>query len=245
MAGKVSPGAPLSTSPLRKAGVVNDILDATAFVKNQFLGSGGQSPSAGVLTDCVTVKNLTGADRVRGQCVQLGSTLLTTTDNDNLWFEGNTPAAPVTQRYAILRDPLLSNGFGLAQISGVCIGRVNVSNTAHRYATPVASSTVMNSAESGPIELLQVPGGTGEQDIVVRVFSPPTAVNFAIIRFTITAVGPPITADVVKTTGIYAVAASVTLTNPIVWTIQTSMKGWAIDHGDGTLEIFSIDCPAA
>lgn len=247
MAKKVSPGSPLSASPLHHAGFVNDVVDATAFVKANFLGKGDRSPPAGILTDCVMIRNDTGGNRVRGECVQLGDYLLSALHPLQLWFEGNTPAAPVTQRYALLRDAAPTDGFILAQVSGACIGRVNVGSTSHRFATPAASSHVLTSGETGPIELLQVPGSTGEQDIVVRLGGGGSS-GVLMIEFTITAVGPPIEADVdARPDGMTTVpgesGGAVELVNPHSLEIEVGMTG-AAWYRDGEWSIFSLTCPA-
>lgn len=118
-------------------------------------------------TDTVKVHNLTGDDRERGDVVQLGGYLLSPVDLHVLLFEGNTPADPVTARFAILHQGLDEDQTGLAHVSGACVAKVNVTDATHTHATPEAGEYVLQSAGSGPVELLSLPNGTGEQELVV------------------------------------------------------------------------------
>lgn len=170
---KVAQGKPLSASPLRSAGFVNDVVDAVSDYKQRAAGQAGSDTPSRISTDCLKVKNLTGQDLQRGHCVQLGEYLLDDTDGPdfrNLWFEGNEVADPVDKKWAILAVPLPQDKIGLAQLSGVGVAIVNVTSTSHRFATPVDGAIVLDSSDGGTaIEILSPLTETGEQTVAVRM----------------------------------------------------------------------------
>jgi hypothetical protein len=123
--------------------------------------------------------------------VQLGGFLLNSDhrfQNDTCWLEGNTPADPAAARYALLKYPLPAGDIGEAFAAGVCVALVNVGDTSHTHATPAASATVLDSAASGPIEILSPLTDTGEQQVWVRLGTSPTSqATKALVRFTLDA----------------------------------------------------------
>jgi len=164
---RVSVGQKVATSPLRRASTVNRILEATDYFHDNLAGGRPAVDVASAFnTATVKIRNLTGADRSRGELVQLGEYLLDVVDFRRPWFEGNDFAAPAF-KLALLLAPVKSNEIGEAQIAGRCLGRVNVLDEAHTHAVPTAGEYVLKSSDFGPFELLSPPDGTGEQDIIV------------------------------------------------------------------------------
>lgn len=166
---RVSPGQPLRTSPFRKAHVVNEVLDAAQYVNRTILGKPVGGNGLANPTDIVTVKNLTGGTAKEGDCVQLGNPLLTSTPQRRFpLFEGNQVAAPLDRKYALLMEPLAENGFGKAQIAGICLANVDFSDTTHEFASPQVGSANLASDFGGQFEILMTPSATGVQLVFVR-----------------------------------------------------------------------------
>lgn len=182
---KVTSRQKVETTPLRSAAFINDLIDVVNDYRTLRTGSRpGKSIHNTPSTDCVKVKNLTGANLPRGSVVQLGDYLLGTLDPRNLIFEGNTVAAPVSLKYAILRQPLKTNAIGWAQCSGVCTALIDLADEGDRFANPVAGEIHLESAPSGPIEILSpvlIESGASESseslhELVVRLCSPPSII---------------------------------------------------------------------
>jgi len=168
MSDKAAQGQGYPPASLKSAAFVNHLVD---IVEAHKYGAERPGPTkAGHFSsDRIKLRNSSGGNLARGSVLQLGELLLDQMDPLNLWFDADTVAEPVEQRYAILVEPIPSEKIGVAQVSGVCIARVNVINEDHRFAVPVAGQTYLNSAESGPIELLSPPDGETEQEMIVRI----------------------------------------------------------------------------
>lgn len=150
-----------------------------AAVVNHFqdrMGRGLQSPAGFHIDPCrITVKNETGGDLGYGAVVELNGKTLTTLDPFHLWFKGVKPN--LTRVAAILNQPLTANSMGPAQLSGVCLARVNVSNTNHRFAAVVNDETDLASSFSGPVLMLEIPAETGLQSIAVALINGSTEIH--------------------------------------------------------------------
>lgn len=178
MTKKVTPGAPFigPSSPIRSATFINSLIETNErYQQSQRLGVGVKPPAYQPRdSGKCKIKNITGGNLAAGACVQLGAFLLGESyrfdDDESFWLAGGVPDAPTpTAKYAILRGPLPQDKIGEAFVSGGCRALVNVSATTHTHATPVDGSTVMNSATSGPCEILSPISGTGEQLVWVRL----------------------------------------------------------------------------
>lgn len=163
---RVSSGQQFKTTPFYNSAFQNDSIDWVNAVKEGRDKSPSGDISSFFSSAIVKVRNDTGADRARGELVQLGAYLLDVVDPRRPWFEGNTLAAPAF-KLALLRAPLKEDKIGEAQIVGGCVARVDVGDADHTHAIPVAGSHVLDSADFGPFVLLSPPDGTGEQDILV------------------------------------------------------------------------------
>lgn len=166
---KVSTGQKLKESPLRKARVVNLLLDAAARHQRTELSAVSHPPRGQPRsTDVVLIQNITGAARERGDVVQLGAYLCTAdTDIHDPWFEGKEPADPLW-KCAILGEPAEEDDIVPAHASGVCVAKVDVQSTSHTHARPVSGEHVLKSTTTGPFELLSPATGTGEHLLAVR-----------------------------------------------------------------------------
>lgn len=168
---RVSSGQKFRSTPFHQSSFMNDAIDLVNSANEGRSGKPGPDVFGLQNLSIVKVRNDTGADRARGEVVQLGAYLLDVIDPRRPWFEGNTVAAPAF-KLAVLRAPLKEDKIGEAQIAGVAVARVNVLDVDHTHAVPVASSHVLNSCDFGPFELLSPPDGEDEQDILVRVAAP-------------------------------------------------------------------------
>lgn len=175
---KPAPGQKVAGSVIRSAAFVGDLVDMRTRFKSGSLDAHGRGKEIVPLgTDLVMVKNSSGADRERGECLQLGDFLLTTdeeTENKwNLWFKGEQPSAPLW-KCVILAQPAKHNAdesrcaIVEAHCSGVCVAKVDVLDLTHTHATPVAGSCILDSAGIGPLELFSQPTEEGEQLLAVR-----------------------------------------------------------------------------
>lgn len=128
----------------------------------------------------VKVKNSTGGDLPPGSVLQLGDYLLGTDyrfQDRYIWLDGDVPTDPgASERYCILKRSLPSGDIGDAFVSGCCVARIEVGDTAHKFATPVDGETDLASSTSGPIEILSELAGTGSQHAYVRL-GPSTSPN--------------------------------------------------------------------
>lgn len=179
MTDKVSAGQKLSASPLRKASVINDVMDTIAFVKQQQMGGGGDMIRGIRHTDIVKIRNDSGGDLVAGRVLQLGGYLYDEMNRRNILFEADTPEDE--ERFAILGEPIKSGEIGIAHVSGVCIAVVNVTDIEHTRATPENGETVLKSGGGGPIRILSELEETGEQEVAVLIdFAGPSLAPFTL-----------------------------------------------------------------
>lgn len=168
---RVSPGQKFRTTPFYSSSFQNSAIDLVNATNEGRTEKPTGDASTFFSSAIVKVRNDTGADRARGEVVQLGAYLLDVVDPRRPWFEGNTLEPPAFN-LAVLRAPLKEDKIGEAQIAGVAVARVNVLDVDHTHAVPVASSHVLNSCDFGPFELLSPPDVEDEQDILVRVAAP-------------------------------------------------------------------------
>jgi hypothetical protein len=167
MTERVSTGQKLQASPLRKANVINDVLDAKDDYKRRQRGE-AREPIRGVTpTDLVKVRNDSGSDLLIGNVLQLGGYLLDSINKRHLWFQGDTPDGP--ERFAIIGEPVAYGKLGTAHVSGACVARVDVTNVAHKRAKVEASSNVLISDDNGPVLFLSSISTTGEQEVIVLI----------------------------------------------------------------------------
>lgn len=127
-------------------------------------------------TDCIWMKNSSGAALAIGRVVEIGTKLLTAITAESLWFDGIEPDADGTKAIAIARNPVPSNDIDIFQVSGVCLAQVDINDTDDRWADVTNGSTLLSSnATTGRVEILQkLASGTGEKQCLVRIGTGPT-----------------------------------------------------------------------
>lgn len=180
MSDKITPGGPIN----RSSRVWNGFVDAAEDYKRRALASGTPTKPHDVPTDKIKVYNSTGGARRQGDVVACDPLILTDLAAEYLWFDAAEPSA-TEKTIAILRQQLPAAEIGEAQVSGVCIAWINVTDTDHRRARVISGSCVLEStATGGQVEILYKPGSTGELLCVV-VFGANPALD--IIGFELTA----------------------------------------------------------
>lgn len=164
--GKVSTGNKLADTLYREE-FINDLVEVVNTYKEGRLFGGRRGVSRGSSGVTVQVRNMTEADQPRGAVLQLGDHLLDAVSDDHPWFEADKIAEPVEYYLAVLTKPLLDGEIGPAQISGICLAKVNVGSTSHTHAKPTAGDEELTSSTAGPFEFLLPPTETGVQDLWV------------------------------------------------------------------------------
>ncbi len=167
MPDKVSPGQSVSGSVLESAPFVNTLVDMVDWFRRQQLGTPGSRQFTPTPTDIINVKNITGADRLAGDVLEIGTHLLGEIDPANLWFNVDTVSHAVGRSYCILDRALPSTDIDEAHISGVCVARVNIIATTDRYGFVEQSSTTLKSGKAGQFRLLGPVTATGVQSVAV------------------------------------------------------------------------------
>lgn len=180
MAEKASQGQKAAVSPLRSAGTINRILQAADnFVDTQALGKGGRGQGLFTSTDTVLVKNLcflnsNQQDLPRGAVIVLDEALLDEVNPYRLLFSTTDMLFLSPHRkWAVVRKPIKFGNIGEAQVSGVGVARVNVTDIDHDFAFPKYEQLSFESGFIGPVELLSTAEETGVQEMIVRFPVPP------------------------------------------------------------------------
>lgn len=175
----------------------NAIAEAAEYYQRHLrLGSGQQTTRFPPLFDRIKVRNDSGGNLHKGNVLELSGCLLSDHSDDHPWFTGVIPTA-IDVPYCVLRRAVKAGEIADAIMSGVCIARVDVTDTAHTHAELEASSSDLKSGETGAWILssldatgLQecwvfiggVGGGCSSQDCIqqITVFGSPTGGDFSI-----------------------------------------------------------------
>ena len=177
---KASPGQPFKAPP---ATVWNGMVDAGNAYRAGLLSNGTPERKKRFQTDVVSLLNSSGSDRARGEILRFNGKSIEELDNDFLWLVGDVPTADGF--FGILREPIQDDAVGLVQVSGCCMATIDVSDTGHTYAIPVAGDYLLASADAGPIEIIYKPSGTGELECVVRFAGVSGGGGTTLYRFTL------------------------------------------------------------
>jgi hypothetical protein len=155
MADKVAAGQPIP----RSASLWNNIIDVANEYAQRQLGQPDPIGSLPNPTDIVKIKNSSGGHVRLGEVLEISGFLLTNVVRTALWFDGDTP--DTTRPFAIALQDIPEDVIDRAQVCGVCVAWVNVTSAAHQYAEVTSGSLILQSADTGPIQILYKPG-TGE-----------------------------------------------------------------------------------
>ena len=166
------PDQPFFQTPFAKASVQNRALEATNYYHASIKGGVAQKASRHPADHSVVqIRNNTGANRRRGDVVEITGYLLTALDPDALWFAGGTPTL-ANPGWGIYRRPTKATEIGDCHVAGACIAYVNVIEAGHKYAELGNGQTVLQSATIGPVRILYKPSGTGEKECAVLIGAP-------------------------------------------------------------------------
>jgi hypothetical protein len=161
--GKVSPGSPFRAPP---ATIWNNMVDAgRAFADGQ-LSNSDPGPTRPRPTDLLKLKNSSAANRRKGEILKIDGKVIETVTDEHIWLDG--VAVTDDCRFGILKAPAESEEVVIAQVSGVCMALVNVTDEDHTFAAAADGEYVLQSGSSGPLEILFAPAGTGELECAVR-----------------------------------------------------------------------------
>lgn len=162
--GKVKSGDPFKPPP---AVIWNGMIDAGLAFAGDQLSSGAPPPTRSRATDLLKLKNSSGLVRRKGEILKIDDKVIETVTDENIWLDGIEPTGDC--RFGILKEPADIYDVVTAQVSGVCMALVNVTDEDHEFAFAADEEYVLQSGDSGPLEILWAPDGeTGELDCVVR-----------------------------------------------------------------------------
>jgi len=161
--GKVSPGQDFNPPP---AAIWNNMVDAGRAWADDRLNQPAGLPTRPRETDIIKVKNDCGAARRKGEILKIDGKAIETVADEQIWLLGKAVTADCY--FGILKRPAEIAGVESLQVSGVCIALVDIIDAYHTRACAIAGSYVLESSDSGPLEILYTPDGLGEKDCVVR-----------------------------------------------------------------------------
>lgn len=161
--GKGSSGAKFRPPP---AAVWNNMIDAGRAWADSQLDSPGGPPTRSRPTDIIKIKNTSGDARRTGEVLKIEGKSLDTITAEHIWLMGVEPTADCY--FGILKKPVADDGIEQLQVSGCCMALIDIQDVDHRRADIVAGEYVLQSSNSGPIEILYALESTGEQTCVVR-----------------------------------------------------------------------------
>ena len=132
--------------------------------------NGGRSDASGVPSvpaisglnaGWVWIKNTSGSDRTRFDCMALGDPVMNLTTDGQVDVLFNATTAAATASPAVLLEPIANGRVGRAVIYGLCLAKVAVAtSTSLLFAEPQASGHNLKAVASGTIKLLKAPSTT-------------------------------------------------------------------------------------
>ena len=150
----------------------NDVLRMLQWWKANVESAGGpRSARLPAPTDTILIRNDSGADRARYDCLAILTHELTDPDQWQRMLAADDPTSPVDQ-VAVLQEPIPDGKWGLAQVTGVCWATVALDSLWHDHAFPVRSAHVLGSGFFGPHRILWHPGSSGEQTCLLALQAP-------------------------------------------------------------------------
>ena len=161
--GKGSSGAKFRVPP---ANVWNNMVDAGNAYALSKLDSPGGPPTRPRATDIIKIQNTSGAARRTGEILKIEGKALDTITAEHIWLIGVETTEDCY--FGILRKPVADDGIEQLQVSGACLALVDIADVEHTKAKVAVGSYVLESSDSGPLEILYAPETTGEQTCVVR-----------------------------------------------------------------------------
>lgn len=236
---KVKRGDPLNFP----AGLQNDLINLLgngAAQTGQTLATLPGSAAQGVI---VRVKNTSGADRARWDCMSLGTALRFTVGTDgkeSVIFDA--AVADPDKPAAILQEPIKSNKFGRALIFGYTLAKIKTASSSTLLAAKPATTHNLEATSTGLIRLLAAPSDSAAT--VRPVIVGAGGSGFKIYKYTLTSdMGVDATANLTEPGG-SETASGVTLNDTIglaAWQ-TTGRTGLCYKGGDGEYYVIVPDC---
>lgn len=122
-------------------------------------GVGATPELSGLNAGWVWVKNTSGSDRTRFDCMALGDPVMSLTTDGNVDVLFNATTASATASPAVLLEPIANGRVGRAVIYGLCLAKVAIAtSTSLLFAEPQPSN--LKPVSSGTIKLLTAPSTT-------------------------------------------------------------------------------------
>jgi hypothetical protein len=136
----------------------------------EFIKNGTPTPQQTISIDYnfITVKNISGAQIVAGEVLEIGDKRLTTLERTHLWFAGDTPEVPSIKLWGVAPKAIVSNGIGQLQVSGVCVASVTINDAQHEFADVADGEITLSSGWHGA-RILYKPTGTGVLTCALRL----------------------------------------------------------------------------
>jgi len=159
----------------------NDMVSAGEAYRDSFFDQPDPGRTRPRSTDIVKVRNQSGSNLSAGQIVAFAGFALTDIEPEFIWLLSGQPQR--SRPFGVLKRDTPSDEFGEAQVSGVCVSLVNILSTSHRYARVTsAGAYTLESAFSGPAEIVYAPSSTGEYRCVVNLAGErPHLVRFSLL----------------------------------------------------------------
>jgi len=161
--GKASPGSPFKPPAAR---IWNNMIDAGRAWADGRLNRGAPGATRPRETDIIKLKNTSGELRRKGEILKVQGKAITDLTSESIWLLGVEPTDECY--FGILKRPVDMNGVEDTHVSGACMALVNIIDADHTRAEAVDGEFVLQSSDSGPIEILYAPDETGEQECAVR-----------------------------------------------------------------------------
>ena len=161
MADKVAAGQPIP----RAANLWNNIIGCANEYALRQLGQPGSQAAQQTTTDIVAIKNSSGAHVRLGEVLEISGFLVSSVERGRLWFDGDEPDG--TRPFVVALQDMPTSTIDRAQVSGVCVALVNVTDAGHGYAEVVSGEPVLQSASTGALRILYKPSGIGKKTCAV------------------------------------------------------------------------------
>jgi hypothetical protein len=152
---KVQAGQSLEIS----ATVWNALIDVTQRAKLSQHDRNDSSQPASRQANHALVRNLTGFDLARFAVIELGTPMITPSDNElefknRTSFSGLLPSAFTGARFGVTLAPIASGAIGTAAVAGIVPVRLAVGTLPYACAAPIPGMGILQSVPHGPATVL-------------------------------------------------------------------------------------------
>ncbi len=152
---KVQAGQPLEVS----ATVWNALIDVTKQAKQSQHDRTDSSQPLTRQSNHALIRNLAGDDLARFAVIELGTPIITPTDNE-MEFKNRTtftallPSVSTGTRFGVTLEPIASGAIGTAAVAGIIPVRLAVGALPYACAHPIPGSNILQSVPHGPASIL-------------------------------------------------------------------------------------------